>query len=399
MSEVSAMARAVHPGAPARAAAATDFIFVERMDLGGSGPRVGVKDSIDIAGFPTRLGCACLADSPPAREHATVVGALLQAGCRIVGKTNLHELAYGVTGINGWSGTPVNPRAPGRVPGGSSSGSAVAVAAELADFTLGTDTGGSIRIPAACCGVCGLKPSFGRVSRAGVHPARSTLDCVGPLAREVSMLERAMTMIDPSFKPQPMPTRCTLGWLEVDANPAVKSAARAALEGADISLEPVTLPSFAAAFSAGLAIIAAEIWAAFGHLARCEKLGADVRTRLIAASAISSAEVAVAETVRRRLQEEIDEALTHVDALALPTLPDLPLTLAAATDARVALRSTSCVRPFNVSGHPAITLPIMAQGLPAGVQLVGRPGGDEALCALARTLAARMRATEQGSGG
>jgi amidase len=323
------------------------------------------------------------------------VGALLAAGCRIVGKTNMHELAYGVTGINRWSGTPVNPRAPGRVPGGSSSGSAVAVAAGLADFTLGTDTGGSIRIPAACCGVCGLKPTFARVSRAGVHPTRSTLDCVGPMALDVATLERAMTMIDPSFQPQPAPSRARLGWLEVEANPLVQSAARAALEAADMALRPLALPSFAAAFSAGLTIIAAEVWAAFGSLAQCERLGADVRTRLLASSAVTSADVQAAEEVRRRLQAQIDEALTHVDALALPTLPDLPLTLAAAADARLALRSTACVRPFNVSGHPAVTLPIVAAGLPAGVQLVGRPGGDEALCALARMLEARWHVARQ----
>ena len=390
MSDVS------HPGPPAPAAgaepavSAADFVFVERIELGGTGPRVAVKDSIDVAGFPTRMGTACLADTPPAREHAAVVSALLAAGCRIVGKTNMHELAYGVTGINRWSGTPLNPRAPDRVPGGSSSGSAVAVAAGLVDFSLGTDTGGSIRIPSACCGVYGLKPSYGRVSRSGVHPARSTLDCVGPLARDVAMIERAMAMIDPTFGSTAPPTRATLGWLEVDANPAVTAATHAVLTAADLPLRPIFLSSFAAAFAAGLAIISAENWAAFGHLLGCEQLGADVRTRLRAASAVSAAEVAAAEAVRRRLQEEIEEALTRVDALALPTLPDLPLTLAAAADAQAALRSSSCVRPFNLSGHPAITLPIALEGVPAGLQLVGRAGEDAALCALARTVAARV---------
>ena len=186
-------------------AGASDSIFVQRLQLGGDGPRVGIKDSIDVAGFATRMGSACLADAPPAAQHAAVVRALLEAGCRIVGKTNLHELAYGVTGINRWSGTPANPRAPGRVPGGSSSGSAVAVAAGLVDFSLGTDTGGSIRIPAACCGVYGLKPSYGRVSRRGVHPSASSLDCVGPLGRDMPMIERAMAMIDPTFRSQRRP--------------------------------------------------------------------------------------------------------------------------------------------------------------------------------------------------
>jgi amidase len=363
-------------------------IFVERMALGGEGLRVGVKDSIDIAGFPTRMGSACLAEAPPAARHAAVVRLLLDAGCRIVGKTNMHELAYGLTGINRWTGTPVNPRAPGRVPGGSSSGSAVAVAAGLADFALGNDTGGSIRLPAACCGVVGLKPSYGRVSRSGVHPERSTLDCVGPMARTVSMIERAMAMIDPTFRPQGAPRDPAVGWLEGPASSEVAAAARAVLERAGLAVRPIALPSLAAAFSAALVIIGVETWAAFGHLAGCERLGADVRARLIGAHAISPSEVAAAEMVRRAFRAEIDAALVGLDALALPTLPELPLTLAAAEDARTALRSSACVRPFNLSGHPAITLPTAVQGLPAGLQLVGRAGGDAELCALARGIEA-----------
>jgi amidase len=365
-------------------------VFIERMVLGGEGLTVGVKDSIDIAGFRTRMGSACLADVPPAMQHAAVVRSLLAAGCRIVGKTNMHELAYGLTGINRWAGTPVNPRAPGRVPGGSSSGSAVAVAAGLADFALGNDTGGSIRLPAACCGVVGLKPSYGRVSRAGVHPEHSTLDCVGPFAREVSMIERAMAMIDATFRPGDAPLRPAVGWVHVQADPEVNAAARAALAHAGVRVDRAVLPSHASAFSAALTIIGAETWAAFGHLAECEQLGADVRARLTAARAISSAQLAAAEAVRAAFRAEVDAALAGLDALALPTLPDLPLTLAAAEDARAALHSSWCVRPFNLSGHPAITLPITVQGVPAGLQLVGRAHEDEALCALARSVEAGM---------
>jgi len=345
-----------------------EFVFVARMELGGAGPAVAIKDSIDIAGFATRMGSACLADAPPAGEHAAVVQALLAAGCRIVGKTNLHELAYGVSGINRFCGTPVNPRAPGRVPGGSSSGSAVAVAAGLVDFALGNDTGGSIRIPAACCGVYGLKPSFGRVSRAGVQPARSTLDCVGPVARDVAWIERAMSMIDPSFRPQ------------------------RALSRADVAVRAVSLPSFEAAYAAALAIVGAETWSAFGHLSECAALGPDVRTRLLAARAISSADVAAAEEVRRVFRSQVDAALAGLDALALPTLPVAPLPLAAAADSTAALRLSGCVRQFNLSGHPAITLPVDLGGLPGGLQLVGRTGDDAALCALARRVAAQLPA-------
>ena len=374
-------------------------VFVERMALGGGGLRAGIKDSIDIAGFPTRMGSACLADAPPAAQHAAVVRSLLEGGCRIVGKTNLHELAFGLTGVNHWTGTPVNPRAPARVPGGSSSGSAVAVAAGLVDFALGNDTGGSIRLPAACCGVIGLKPSFGRVSRAGVHPQSSTLDCVGPLAREVAMLERVMAMIDATFRPQNAPPHAAVGWVQTEANAEVSAAARAALERAGVEVRPVSLPTFAAAFAAAITIIGAETWVAFGHLASCERLGADVRTRLGAARTISAVDVAAAEVLRRKWRAEIDAALDDLDALALPTLPDLPLPLAAAGDARTALHSSWCVRPFNLSGHPAITLPITVQGVPAGLQLVGRAQRDEALCALARSVEGLLADDRRAAGG
>jgi amidase len=297
----------------------------------------------------------------------------------------MHELAYGVTGVNLRTGTPINPRYPDRVPGGSSSGSAVAVAAKLTDFAIGTDTGGSIRVPAACCGVYGLKPTYGRVSRQGVHPTTSTLDCVGPFARDLNMIERAMTLIDPSFRSEPLPRSVTLGVVKVQAAPAIGATLHAALAKADVTLLPLELPSFAAAFAAGLTIIGAEAWSAFQFLVDSPALGADVRARLLAARDISHEDLMAAETCRLRFRAEVDSALDRVDALALPTLPDVPLALTEAADAHGALRMTALVRPFNLSGHPALTLPYETDsGLPAGLQLVGRRNADAALCALAR---------------
>jgi amidase len=371
-----------------RRGAAGDAVFVQSLQLGGQGLCVGIKDSIDIAGYPTRAGSAALAEAPNAAHHAAVVQALLDSGCRIVGKTNMHELAYGVTGINGWTGTPINPRYPDRVPGGSSSGSAVAVAANLVDFAIGTDTGGSIRIPAACCGIYGFKPSYGRVSREGVHPPMSTLDCVGPFARELCMIERAMALIDSSFAVQPAPATVTLGVLHVAADAAVAEAVRGALNGADVRVTVVSLPSFDDAYAAGLTIVGAENWAAFGHLAESPALGADVRARLSAAGKITGAALQAAEACRVKFRAEVDAVLDGVDALALPTLPDVPLTLAAAADAQASLRTTALVRPFNLSGHPALTVPFETRsGLPAGLQLVARHGADAALCALAHRFA------------
>jgi amidase len=369
--------------------------FVLRFELGGDGPRVGVKDSIDIAGYPTRAGSAALADAGGAPHHAAVVQALLDRGCRIVGKTNMHELAYGVTGINRWSGTPRNPRYQDRIPGGSSSGSAVAVAAgphgdPPVDFALGTDTGGSIRIPAACCGVYGLKTSYGRISRMGVHPAVSSLDCVGPFARSLTMIERAMELMDPSFAPCAPPATLRLGIVNVTADSGIVAKVRAALARAAIPSVPVDLPSLEDAYAAGLTIIGAENWSAYGHLVDGAGLGDDVRTRLLGNRSISGEALAAAERCRTLFRAEVDAALERVDALVLPTLPIVPPRLGEAADARAVLRLTAFVRPFNVSGHPALSIPLETDAhLPAGLQLVGRPGGDAALCAAARSLVPR----------
>jgi amidase len=360
-------------------------VFTETLSLGGDGPRVGVKDSIDIEGHVTRMASACLAQAVPAARNATVVTALLDAGCHIVGKTNMHELAYGLTGINAWAGTPRNPRAPDRVPGGSSSGSAVAVAAGLVDFALGNDTGGSIRIPAACCGIYGLKPTFGRVSRDGVLPTVSTLDCVGPLAPSLAALEQAMGIIDPTFIPAAMPSRARLGWVGVRADAQILAACRKRIERPQFEIQGVELLAFAAAFDAQLAVIGVETWRAFGDLTEKGCLGEDVRRRLLQARAVGAAEVASAELVRLRFRAEVDALLATHAALVLPTLPQLPLPLNA-VDAAAALRSSALVRQFNLSGHPALSLPLAVAGVPLGLQLVGRRGEDAQLCALARLL-------------
>ena len=170
-------------------------VFTRRFAPAGGKLTVAVKDCFDFEGQETTSGSRALVGSAPASSDAEVVQRLRSAGCDIVGRANMHELAYGVTGINAWAGTPINPQYPHLIPGGSSSGSAVAVAAGMVDFALGTDTGGSVRVPAACCGIMGLKPTFGRVSRIGVHPVVSSLDCVGVFARELTTIKQAMTIL------------------------------------------------------------------------------------------------------------------------------------------------------------------------------------------------------------
>jgi len=362
-------------------------ILIESLDLGGNGPRVVVKDTIDVAGTATRASSRALEHAPLAERHAEVVTRLLAGGARLTGKVSLHELAFGTTGINHYTGTAINPRFPGRIPGGSSSGSAAAVAAGLADFSLGTDTGGSVRIPACCCGVFGLKPTFGRVSRKGVMPEHSSLDCVGPFAATLPMLVRAMGMIDPSFVPAQVPAKARIGVLRVTAEAAIQKVVHATLAASGLALGSVEFEYFRAAYDAGMVVINRETHAACGHLLASGKVGADIAGRLEAAGQTTDAALAEAEEVRQRFTAEVDAALAIFDVLALPTMPDFPLRLEDAGDTRAVLGMTSLVRPFNLSGHPALSIPLGSEsGLPVGLQLVAAKGADEKLLAVAERL-------------
>ena len=368
--------------------------FISEFILGGSGKRVAIKDSIDIAGYPTRCGSRAFADAPPATRNASVVDAILEAGWQIVGKTNMHELAFGVTGINDWTGTPLNPQAPDRVPGGSSSGSASAVAAGLADIAIGTDTGGSVRVPAACCGIAGLKPTYGRVSRVGVHPPVSSLDCVGPFAASMDDVIAAMQVICPGFSVQGLPgANAPVAFLDVACDPHLQACLGAAADRAGWRRSSLYLSEFEAAFNAGLTVINFENWAALGHLTGKGLIGADVEQRLLAASRTTAADLAQAEAVRTRFSQQVDAALQDFAVLLLPTLPSLPPTLAEARAGSKAVAGlTPLVRPFNLSGHPALTVPVELDcgGLKVGLQIVGRKGQDEQVCAFGAQLQQSM---------
>lgn len=376
-------------------------IFVQTLDIAGDAadrntlPTVAIKDTIDIAGTPTRAGSRSLDDAPPAPAHAEIVRNLLAAGWRIAGKTMMHELAFGTTGLNHWAGTAPNPKFPDFVPGGSSSGSAAAVAAGMVDASIGTDTGGSVRIPAACCGVFGLKPTFGRVSRQGVMPASSTLDCVGPFAADMGSLVACMVAIDPSFRPGfgPLPSAdgVTIGLLETDADAGIAAAVRAAVEAAGLPVEPVRLTGMRAAFEAGLSIINVETWAACAALVETGLVGEDVAFRLRNAARTTVEEVARAEEVRTSFTAEVDALLDRVAVIALPTMAGPPPLVAEAGDTSRLVRMTTLVRPFNLSGHPAIAIPLApVDGAPASLQLVAAKGADELLCAVATRIADRL---------
>src|SRR3954447_6464882 len=174
--------------------------FITKLETTGDGPRLAVKDIIDVEGVPTTGGSRRLErKAKPAPADAPCLAGARAAGARIVGKANLHELATMPIGTNPWFGSPVNPLDPALIPGGSSSGSAVAVANDDADVALGSDTGGSVRIPSACCGTVGLKTTYGRVSLDGVWPLAPSLDTIGPMARDISGVVLGMQLLEPGF--------------------------------------------------------------------------------------------------------------------------------------------------------------------------------------------------------
>ncbi|WP_343611050.1 amidase family protein [Novosphingobium sp.] len=363
----------------------TSSMFVETYPTEGAMPTVAIKDCIDIAGRVTACGSRALADSQPAPRHAAVVQALADVGWRIAAKASMHELAYGMTGINGWTGTVPNPLYPGRIAGGSSSGSAAAVAAGLVDVALGSDTGGSVRLPAACCGVIGLKPTYGRLSRDGVHPAHSSQDCVGVFARSLDLLDRAMALMDPIYgQAEAGPMR--IGTVIAEADEEIAQAVAGAVTASPHSVRPFYLPLMQEAFEAGVILMAAEAHEAYAHLLSSGLLGADVEARLRAAPAVATPDkVAWAQGIRRDVTLAIDAALTACDILALPTLPAFPPMLDDLGDPAAVLRLSALVRPFNLSGHPALSLPLATpSGRPAALQLVAAKGQDARLSAAAR---------------
>lgn len=352
-----------------------------------TGLTVGIKDSIDMAGLVTGLGSRITEGDAVARVDADVVRYLREAGFCIYGKTMMHELAFGMTGVNEYSGTPMNPIYPDFIPGGSSSGSATAVANNTVDIALGTDTGGSVRLPAACCGVYGLKPSFARVSRKGVWPPESSLDCVGIFAKKPDYLTRAFAAIDPSFKEEKVGGEITFAWIDVEAEPCIIEAIKkylASLENTTLQQScTISLPLMPDAFMASMTIIAYETLNACRSYIGLGKLGGDVEKRLKRAESITSADVAAAEKIREAFTHQVDQALKRVSILVMPTLPSFPLKRAQAIAGTNDLAISSLVRPFNLSGHPAVTVPLYSDiNKPIAIQLIGKKGDEALLCAI-----------------
>ena len=355
----------------------------------GTGPRVAVKDLIDVAGLPTTAASRPVADQaqPAERDAACLAGlraAMATGQARFAGKTNLHELAYGISGINAAFGTPVNPLDPRLMPGGSSSGSATAVASGEADIAYGTDTGGSIRIPAACCGITGLKTTWGRISLDGVRPLAHGLDTVGPMARDIAGVAAGMALLEPGFTMGCAPPR-TVGVLALDADPRITGAIDAALRSAEFDLVPVSIPGLDAIVAASITVLDAQAWQANKDLftASAGQLGADVRDRLELASAVTPAQVAAAKQVIARWREMLDALWHRVDMLAAPTLLGFPPLL---TEAHLLVKLRVLTSPVNAAWLPALALPIPVPGrdagpVPANVQLIGPRNSEDRLLA------------------
>jgi amidase len=365
--------------------------FLHQFKRGGDGPSVVIKDSIDVAGYATGMGSRAFANARIASEDAACVAALVTAGFSLVGKSVLHELALGATGINQWQGTPFNSRYPDYIPGGSSSGSATLVGAGLVDVGVGTDTGGSVRVPAACCGVIGLKTTFGLIDHTGVYPADSTLDCIGFFAREAALIEQSVLACAPDAPP-PRGAIRTVGLLSLAGDEDVKAALARFGAAHGCATIPVQLEEIETAFDAGFTILAAEAWAGAGHLTGKGLLNADLEARMGAAAAITAEHLNAAERERTRFRDAVDRLLTQVDVIALPTLAEAPPTLQQGALATSGVPLTRYVRPFNLSGHPAIAIPLhRADNTPSSLQLVGRYGDDRTLCHLAQAILERLQ--------
>jgi amidase len=366
-----------------------DPTWIVRLDAPGDGPRLAVKDCIDVEGLPTTVGSPLIAElASPAARDAAVVAAARRAGARIVGKTNLAELCWSAVGTNPWSGTPVNPADPRRIPGGSSSGSAVAVAVGEADVALGTDTGGSVRIPAACCGVTGLKTTWGRVPVDGVYPLGPSLDTVGPLGTDVAAVELGMRLIEPGFAAGSC--ELTAGRIrpEIDVDPVTDAAVDAALAAAGLAVTDVAGFDVRAVNGAGNVLIDVEAYQANAHLLPwLDRLSPQIRRNMDEAAAITAEEADAAGRVRQDLRDWFAAALDRHPVLVLPTLAGAPPLLG-----QRGMSLTVLTVPANLTGLPALALPVPGgpAGLPASLQLIGPPGGEEQLIALGRVIEAAV---------
>jgi len=366
--------------------------WMVRLAPDGAGPRLAVKDCIDVAGLPTTAGCPVVAEmAEPAANDAPVVASAREAGARIVGKTSLTELGWSPNGVNHWSGTPVNPRDPRRLPGGSSSGSAVAVARGEADVSFGTDTGGSVRIPAACCGVVALKTTFGRISMKGVYPLAPSLDTVCPMGPDVAATELGMRLMEPGFTVPPLRAltagRLTVTGVEGGVDPVVDAAVDRALAAAGIAVTNVACCDFRAAVDAFRVIVDAEGFRTNAYLmSYLNQLSPHIRRNLERGARLSRADREAAGQTRERVRAVFGSLLADYPVLVLPTLTGQP-----PLKGGRGFGLTTLTAPVNLAGLAALSLPVPAEGEAiASLQVIGPD--EETVLAFGRVIEAAVTA-------
>jgi aspartyl-tRNA(Asn)/glutamyl-tRNA(Gln) amidotransferase subunit A len=378
---------------------------------------ITIKDNIWTRGILSTAGSKILRNFIPA-EDSTAARKLARAGAVLLGKTNLNEFAYGITGGNAHYGSAHNPWALDRMPGGSSAGSAVAIAAGLCAASVGTDTGGSIRVPSALCGTVGLKPTFGRVSIFGTMPLSPSLDHVGPMARSVADAAILLGLIagrdslDPTSSPKPVedfrgalrkPLRkfrlgrpCEYYWEKLD--PEVRRLTEAAVRDMEMraaAVREVSLPHLKESLDAATDISLAEalhVHQAAGYFpARAADYGEEVRQRIDSGAKVPATCYLAGLDVRKKLLAEFDAAFQDVDAIVAPAVP-VPAPLIGAESVQIDGKQTGVrpaivghSRPANFTGLPAISVPcgFTRDGLPVGLQLIGRAFDEGTLLRIA----------------
>jgi aspartyl-tRNA(Asn)/glutamyl-tRNA(Gln) amidotransferase subunit A len=399
--------------AAARASDALRAAGAARSPL--EGLPISVKDLFDIAGETTRAGSVVLSDAPPAARHATIVARLIAAGAVLVGRTNMTEFAYSGLGLNPHYGTPLNPydRATGRIPGGSSSGAAVSVTDGMAAAAIGTDTGGSVRIPAALCGLAGFKPTARRVPARGTLPLSTSLDSIGPLAPSVACcaLLDAVLSGDEREAPAPadlrglrlaVPTTLVLDGVDETVGAAFR-AALSALSAAGAVVTEIAVPEFA-----GLAKInthgglpGAEAWAY--HRALIARDGARydprVRLRIERGAAMTAADYVDVLHARTAWIADVERRITPYDALVLPTVPVVapPLAPLVADDGLYGAANVLILRNptlINFLDGCALSVPCHAPGTaPVGLMIAGAGGTDRRILAIGLAVETALAAT------
>jgi aspartyl-tRNA(Asn)/glutamyl-tRNA(Gln) amidotransferase subunit A len=353
------------------------------------GVPLAVKDLFDTAGLVTTYGSPLFAEHVPA-VTAPAVAALEASGYGVCGKTNLHEFAYGLTSENPHFGIVPNPLADDRVAGGSSGGNAAALVLGAADVALGTDSGGSIRVPAACCGIVGFKPTYDLVSLEGCFPLAPSFDHAGPMARDVETCVRAMRALVPGYEEITLAAlddvRVGVVWLD-GASPLVRARVEEAVARFPrrVALDLPPPEGVGRIFMHEVADVHRELFPE-----NAELYGEDVRIKVERCLGITEAEARTAERQRDEYRERAEEALEDVDLVLSPTLPVVAPRIGEGAPGDLGVREvlTSRTFPFNALGWPALALPCgpAEDGLPASVQLAARRGSDALVLAAGQLL-------------